>query len=90
MNKIFDYQTICTKDTPKDERRKKGIGDCWSNSAKCLVCGEIVRSKNRHNFAECKCGNLAVDGGSWYCKRVAKDWTKVEELTEAFSDYVEE
>lgn len=83
----FDYQSICTKDTPKLERRKKDIGDIWSNSAQCLKCGEILRSKNRHDYVTCKCGNLSVDGGSWYCKRSYEDQSTVKEMNETFSDY---
>ena len=69
MSKIFDYQDVSSKDMLEVERRARNIGDIWSNSAKCLVCGEIVRSKNLHHYAECMCGGLAVDGGSWYLKR---------------------
>ena len=39
------------------------------NAAKCLVCNEVVESKHRHDFAICKCGNVAVDGGKDYLKR---------------------
>lgn len=65
-----DYQSFTTKATPKAERRKLNIGDIWSNAAKCLACGEVVRSKNRHDYATCGCGGLSVDGGSWYSKRM--------------------
>ena len=39
------------------------------NAAKCLVCNEVVESKHRHDFAMCRCGNVAVDGGKDYLKR---------------------
>ena len=39
------------------------------NIAKCLLCGDIVESKHRHDFVTCKCGNLSVDGGKDYFKR---------------------
>jgi len=32
------------------------------NRAKCLVCGELVESKYRHDFKTCRCGNLSIDG----------------------------
>jgi len=39
------------------------------NIAKCLLCGDIIESKHRHDFVTCKCGNLSVDGGQDYWKR---------------------
>ena len=84
---ITDYQDFTTIDTPKTERIKKGIGDIWSNTATCNLCGETIRSKNRHDFVWCKCENIAVDGGSWYSKRIfngsAESWT---DRTELFND----
>ena len=68
-NRIVDYQEFTNIDTPKSERRRLGVGDVWSNAAECLECGQTVRSCNRHDFRSCRCGNLSVDGGSWYCKR---------------------
>ena len=53
----------------KKERSKLGIGDIYSNAATCLICNDKIRSKNRHDFRRCSCGNLTVDGGSWYAKR---------------------
>lgn len=39
------------------------------NRAKCLECREIIESKHRHDYVVCKCGHLAVDGGTDYLKR---------------------
>lgn len=52
------------------------------NRAKCLVCGEILESKCRHDFKTCNCGNLSVDGGKDYIRRCVKNVDKFEELTE--------
>jgi hypothetical protein len=30
---------------------------------KCLMCGETIFSKYRHDFVTCFCGNVFVDGG---------------------------
>jgi hypothetical protein len=43
------------------------------NSAMCLVCNEEVVSTHRHDFRQCSCGNIAVDGGLDYFKR---SWDK--------------
>jgi hypothetical protein len=39
------------------------------NSIQCLECGDIIESKNRHDYVSCKCGNVSVDGGTDYLKR---------------------
>jgi len=66
---MIDYQEFTSKNTPKIERDKLGIGSIFSNTATCLLCGCTIRSRNRHDFRTCSCGKLSVDGGSWYIKR---------------------
>ncbi len=70
---VVDYHLFCTKDTPKEQREKWNIGDYWVNAATCLICTDYVRSRNRHDFRYCKCGNVAVDGGSHYPRRLFKN-----------------
>ena len=38
------------------------------NRVQCLLCGEIIESKFRHDYQTCSCGNVSVDGGHDYCK----------------------
>lgn len=52
------------------------------NAAKCLKCDDIVESKHRHDFRQCLCGNLSVDGGKDYVRRAYEDSTAVEEMSE--------
>ena len=33
---------------------------------KCKKCGDIIKSKSRHNLKFCSCGSVYVDGGSDY------------------------
>lgn len=40
------------------------------NSVKCLKCNDIIESVHRHDFVTCKCGNISVDGGKDYLRRV--------------------
>lgn len=40
------------------------------SSAKCLRCGEEIESRHRHDFVRCRCGNICVDGGKDYLRRV--------------------
>ena len=48
------------------------------NAVKCLKCEEIIESKHRHDFVTCGCGNVSVDGGKDYCRRVFKSKEYVE------------
>lgn len=69
---ITDYQDFTTIDTPKAERRRLDVGDVWANQVQCLSCGELVRSKNRHDLVFCSCGKAGVDGGSWYGRYIGE------------------
>lgn len=68
----------------KKLRAKLGIGGIKKNAVRCNFCKTEVESLNRHDFVYCSCGKIAVDGGSWYCKRIYhKDPEKdYKELTE--------
>ena len=76
-----DYLNYVTKSSTKEQRGKFDIGDIFINAAVCKKCGDYIRSINRHDYKECGCGNIAVDGGSWYNKRVGtlKDYIDVVE-----------
>lgn len=81
-----DYQDFTYRDMPKEQRRKLNVGDIWSNTAQCLICGDILRSTNLHDYVTCTCKNLSVDGGSWYLKRAATNPKLIEELSELYND----
>ena len=64
----------------KDSPKRKLI----KNAAQCLSCNDIIESKHRHDFVCCKCGELCVDGGLDYLRRVGninmmKDLSEYEE-----------
>jgi hypothetical protein len=40
------------------------------NAATCLSCGDYIFSRHRHDFVQCTCGSIAVDGGQEYLRRV--------------------
>lgn len=42
------------------------------NAVHCNLCDTTIESKHRHDFVLCKCGNIAVDGGKAYLRRVGK------------------
>jgi hypothetical protein len=50
------------------------------NAALCLGCGVLLYSRYRHDFKECECGNLMVDGGAAYIRRGWKDEANIEEI----------
>ena len=51
------------------------------NQVKCLKCGDIIESKNRHDFVTCSCGNVSVDGGKDYLRRTFHSKDDYEELS---------
>lgn len=40
------------------------------NAVSCLLCGDFIVSKHRHNYVTCTCGAISVDGGQEYLRRV--------------------
>ena len=40
------------------------------NQVRCNICGDEPFSMHRHDFVKCKCGNIAVDGGMAYLRRI--------------------
>jgi len=40
------------------------------NRAQCKECKDIVTSYHVHDYVQCKCGLIAVDGGLEYIRRV--------------------
>lgn len=85
---VVDYHLFCTKETPKELRDKLFVGEYWVNAVTCLICNDYVRSRNKHDFRSCKCGNVSVDGGSHY-PRVVYKTEKFETHYEFFSDVKE-
>jgi predicted Abi (CAAX) family protease len=41
-----------------------------SNQVRCNKCGDEPFSAHVHDFKQCSCGNVAVDGGMEYLRRV--------------------
>jgi hypothetical protein len=50
--------------------------------AQCLSCGDVVESVHRHDFVQCRCGALFLDGGTSYVRWGAKDMQDVKFLTD--------
>lgn len=57
-----------------------------SNKAQCKLCGDVIESKHGHDFVRCKCGEIAVDGGKNYLKRMAKSLDSIIELSDTYDE----
>lgn len=42
------------------------------NAIQCKLCGDIIESKNTHDFVTCSCGACSVDGGHEYRRILCK------------------
>lgn len=51
------------------------------NAIRCNHCGDVIESRNSHDFVICSCGTCAVDGGLDYLRRMG-DEGDFEELAE--------
>lgn len=42
------------------------------NRAKCKLCGDILESFHQHDYVECKCKQISIDGGQnyWRCSAI--------------------
>lgn len=38
------------------------------NRIQCVICDDIIESKQRHDFVKCTCGNCFIDGGLEYSR----------------------
>jgi len=72
-----------------EERKLVYAGNYRINRVKCLHCNDIITSIHRHDFKYCKCGKIAVDGGSWYLKR-SGDLKNYEDMSVEYKDVKEE
>jgi len=52
------------------------------NRCKCRQCGDIIESKHRHDFVQCKCGAIFTDGGKDYVRRGYKNAGDIIDLSE--------
>jgi len=59
---------------------RKGKKKKVLNIAQCLRCKDIIVSKTTHDFVQCKCGEIFVDGGLDYYRYGAKDMKNFKRL----------
>lgn len=80
-----DYHKFTYKNMSSAKRKALNVGDIWLNRIKCKLCGDIIQSDNQHDFVRCGCGEVAVDGGSWYGRRLANNLDNIEDLSVMFT-----
>lgn len=68
-----DYHNFTWPACSTEHRKRLNVGDIYINAAICKLCNWFVRSRNKHDMITCRCGNISVDGGSWYARRSCKD-----------------
>lgn len=56
------------------------------NAVICNMCDDFIFSKTRHDFVSCKCGNISVDGGQDYLRRVGGIREKLEDGRPSYTD----
>lgn len=47
------------------------------NRVQCKKCQDVIISHCRHDFNSCRCGNVSVDGGRTYLRRLGADYTEL-------------
>ena len=52
------------------------------NAARCTKCLTEIESRHRHDFQECMCGDVFVDGGKDYIRRGVMPGGSFEDLNE--------
>ena len=58
-----------------------------SNKIRCKSCGHIIESTSVHDFVQCSCGKVFVDGGHQYLRRgYTNSPDDYEELSETAED----
>jgi uncharacterized protein with PIN domain len=60
---ITKQVTDLTEKMAKTQNKKKEV---WVNRARCTICGDVIESKSVHDFVQCECGKIFVDGGHEY------------------------
>jgi len=58
------------------------------NKCQCALCLDIIESKSRHAFVNCKCGAIFTDGGTSYIRRGGQ-LDKIIDMSETYEETYE-
>jgi hypothetical protein len=51
----------------------------------CALCLDVIESKSRHAFVNCKCGAIFTDGGTSYIRRGGQ-LDKIIDMSETYEE----
>lgn len=60
---LCEYLRETAPSEPAQRVRPKEV-----NAIQCPMCQDVVWSRHRHDFRNCECGAVAIDGGRDYVK----------------------
>lgn len=61
------------------------------NKAQCRLCGDVIESMSTHDAKTCSCGEITVDGGKEYIRRLWRtDQNNIIELSEFTEEWYKE
>ena len=81
------FHVVILKIMAEDDMTNKFTDNIKHNRVKCLECGTILESHYRHDYKTCTCPNqTVVDGGTDYLRYGGMDFSKVEPLTEYYTE----
>lgn len=66
------------RETPTQPKAPKAVEPrpvLTKNAVRCTQCNGVIESKHHHDFVECPCGNIAVDGGLAYQRLIGQGVT---------------
>jgi hypothetical protein len=78
---VTDYLDFTFPKMSRARRLVLDVGNIYENKIECKNCGWVIRSKNRHNYVTCRCGDVSVDGGSWYQRIIGKQDGYINHIT---------
>jgi len=55
------------------------------NKCQCALCLDIIESRSRHAFVNCKCGAIFTDGGTSYIRRGGQ-LDKIIDMSETYEE----
>jgi len=50
------------------------------NKAKCLLCGDILISKEPNKQETCSCGSLSISGGKYFLSRKGEKFREMSQM----------
>lgn len=72
LDRIKNRERINEKEVLEKQSEYLSEKQIVRNMAQCLKCNDVITSYYGHDYTECLCGAIAVDGGANYLKRTGE------------------